>query len=151
MKVQAKTVEAKSVQAKTVQAKTVGVGPPGTSVASREPIDRRRVALLLLTSYVLLVGAGTGIGLLLRGPLEDTALVRMDQRVAVWFAEQRTPDLNRYTVWGSDLADTFIKIAATAVLALVLYLLWRRWRDPLVVILSLVLEASVFISVTSTP
>ncbi len=132
----------------TMQAKTVRAKLTATSVAPHGCLERRRSALLLLMSYVGLVAAGTGIGLLLRGPLDDTAVVRLDQRVAVWFSEQRTPDLNDYTVWGSDLADTVIKIAVTAVLALVLFLLWRRWLEPLMLVVSLVLEASVFITVT---
>jgi len=99
-------------------------------------------------SYVGLVGLGTGVGLLLKGPLDDTAVVRTDRRVANWFVDHRTPNLNHYTVWGSDLADTFIKIAATAVLALVLWLLCRRWLEPLMLVVPLVLEASAFITIT---
>jgi undecaprenyl-diphosphatase len=108
----------------------------------------RRQWLLLLMSYVGFVGVGTSVGLLLKGPLDDTAVVRTDRRVAGWFVAHRTPNLNRYTVWGSDLADTFIKIAATAVLALVLWLLWRRWIEPLMLVIPLVLEASAFITIT---
>ena len=111
------------------------------------PLGRRQW-LLLLMSYVGLVGLGTGVGLLLKGPLDDTAVVRIDRRVANWFVDHRTPNLNRYTVWGSDLADTFIKIAATAVLALILWLLWRRWLEPLMLVVPLVLEASAFITIT---
>ena len=104
---------------------------------------------LLLGSYVGLVAVWTGVGLLLKGPLDDGVVVRTDQRVAEWFAAHRTLDLNTYTVWGSDLADTFIKIGATAVLALVLWLVWRRWLEPLMLIVALALEASVFITVTT--
>lgn len=111
------------------------------------PIGRPQVLLLLL-SYLGLVGAGTAVGLLLKGPLDDTAVVRTDRRVSEWFVGHRTPNLNRYTVWGSDLADTFIKIGATAALALVLWLLWRRWLEPLTLIVSLTLEASAFITIT---
>ena len=100
-------------------------------------------------SYAALVAVGTVIGLVLKGPLDGTAVVRFDRRIAAWFAAHRTPDFNRYTVWGSDLADTFIKIAATAVIALVLLWLWRRWLEPLVLVMSLVLEAAVFITVTT--
>jgi membrane-associated phospholipid phosphatase len=99
-------------------------------------------------SYLALVSAGTAVGLLLKGPLDDTAVVRTDRRVSEWFVGHRTPNLNRYTVWGSDLADTFIKIGATAVLALVLWLLWRRGLEPLMLIVSLTLEASAFITIT---
>jgi membrane-associated phospholipid phosphatase len=108
----------------------------------------RRQWLLLLMSYVGFVVIGTGIGLVLKGPLDDTAVVRTDRSVANWFVDHRTPNLNRYTVWGSDLADTFIKIGATAVLALVLWLLWRRWLEPLMLVVPLVLEASAFITIT---
>ncbi|MEO5841723.1 MAG: phosphatase PAP2 family protein [Acidimicrobiales bacterium] len=104
--------------------------------------------VLLLISYLGLVGIGTTVGLLLKGPLTDTPVVRTDRRVSEWFVDHRTPNLDRYTVWGSDLADTFIKIAATAVCALVLWLLWRRWLEPMVLIMSLVLEASAFITIT---
>jgi undecaprenyl-diphosphatase len=99
-------------------------------------------------SYLGFVVVGTGVGLLLKGPLDNTALVRIDRSVANWFVDHRTPNLNRYTVWGSDLADTFIKIGATAVLALVLWLLWRRWLEPLMLVVPLVLEASAFITIT---
>ncbi|MEO8693946.1 MAG: phosphatase PAP2 family protein [Acidimicrobiales bacterium] len=99
-------------------------------------------------SYLGLVSVGTAVGLLLKGPLDDTAVVRTDRRVSQWFVGHRTPNLNRYTVWGSDLADTFIKIGATAILALLLWLLWRRWLEPLMLIVSLTLEASAFITIT---
>ena len=58
-------------------------------------------------SYLGLVIVGTGLGLLLKGPLDDTFVLRADRRVAEWFAAHRTPNSNTYTVWGSDLADTF--------------------------------------------
>jgi membrane-associated phospholipid phosphatase len=104
---------------------------------------------LFALSYGVLVAVGTVVGLLLKGPFDDTSVVRLDRRIAAWFAAQRTPNLNRYTVWGSDLADTFIKIAATAVIALVLLWIWRRWLEPLVLVMSLALEAAVFITVTT--
>jgi undecaprenyl-diphosphatase len=109
---------------------------------------RRREALTFVSAYVALVAVLTSVGLLLKGPLDDSPLVGLDRRVAEWFADQRTPNLNTYTMWGSDIADTAIKIVATAVIALVLLALWRRWLEPLVVVVSLVLEAAVFISVT---
>ena len=109
----------------------------------------RREWGLFAVSYGVLVAVGTVMGLVLKGPLDGTAVVRLDRRVAEWFAAHRTPNLNRYTVWGSDLADTFIKIAATAVIAMVLLWIWRRWLEPLVLVMSLVLEAAAFITVTT--
>ena len=63
-----------------------------------------------MISYIGLVAVWTGMGLLLKGPLDHTAIVRSDRRVARWFADHRTPNLNHYTVWGSDLADTFVVV-----------------------------------------
>ena len=123
--------------------------PPAIPSSDRSSwVLGRRQFLLLLISYLGLVGVGTSAGLLLKGPLENSAVVRTDQRVAEWFIDHRTPNLNRYTVWGSDLADTFIKIAATAVLAFVLWALWRRWLEPVMLVVPLVLEASAFITIT---
>ena len=52
------------------------------------------------------------------------------------------------TKWGSGLADTFVKIGVTALLAIVMRLAWKRWREPLMMVVPLVLEASAFITVT---
>jgi len=104
--------------------------------------------MALLGSYVALVGVWTAIGFLLTGPLDHTVVVRSDRHVAAWFAGHRTTNLNTMTVWGSGLAETLVKIAVTAVLALLMYLAWRRWVEPLLLALSLILEAATFITVT---
>ena len=46
------------------------------------------------------------------------------------------------------LADTFVKIIVTAVIAGIMLAVWRSWREPLMVAIPLILEASVFITVT---
>ena len=46
------------------------------------------------------------------------------------------------------MAETLVKIVVTAVLALVMYAVWRRWVEPLLLALSLILEAAAFITVT---
>jgi len=102
----------------------------------------------LLVSYVGLVAVWSALGFALKGPLDHTVVGRLDRHVAVWFASHRTPAFNSYTVWGSDLAATMIKIIATAVIALVLFLIWRSWIEPLLLALSLALEAAAFITVT---
>ena len=123
------------------------VAPGAIGMRATWILGRREWGLFAI-AYLVLVCAGTATGLLLKGPLDGTSVVRLDRRIAAWFAAQRTPNLNRYTVWGSDIADTFIKIGATAVLALVLLWLFRRWLEPLVLVMSLALEAAVFITVT---
>ena len=108
----------------------------------------RSAAVELLAAYVLLTAVWAGLGFLITGPLADTSLARADRDIAEWFVEQRTPAWNDWSHIGSMLADTLVKIIATAIIAAVMLAIWRRWRDPLMVAVPLILEASVFITVT---
>jgi undecaprenyl-diphosphatase len=99
---------------------------------------------LFLACYAALVAVWFAFGAI----VETSAVTSFDQRVADWFVEQRTPDLDIASEWGSGLADTFVKIGVTAVLAIGMWLAWKRWREPLMMVMPLVLEASAFITVT---
>jgi undecaprenyl-diphosphatase len=103
---------------------------------------------LLAACYLLLTGIWSAIGWTIVEPLDDTAVVRTDERVANWFVEQRTPTLDDLSLAGSLLAETIVKIVVTAIIVLVLLWAVKRWLDPLVVAVSLILEAMVFITVT---
>jgi undecaprenyl-diphosphatase len=63
--------------------------------------------------------------------------------------DQRTPTWNHATVWGSLLAETTTKVVVTALLAVLFLILWRRWFEPLFLVISLVIEAAAFIAVTT--
>ena len=108
------------------------------------PIHRRQAGQLIC-GYAVLTIVWIGFGKLLTGPFKDSAIVRADQRVAKWMVTQRTPTWNHLTVWGSYLAETTTKIIVTAVLALVLLMVWKRWFEPMVLVVSLVIEAAAFI------
>ena len=109
---------------------------------------QRRDAPLFLALFVGLTLVWSGMGWLLTGPLEDSALIRADQDVSQWFADRRTPTLDDWATAGAMLADTFVKIIVTAVIAGIMLAVWRNWREPLMVAIPLILEASVFITVT---
>jgi undecaprenyl-diphosphatase len=112
------------------------------------PLERRD-ALTLLAWFVGMTAVGVAVGLLLTGPLDGTAVTRFDEHVSQWFADRRTPTMDDLTWVGSMLADTVVKIAVTAVVAVAMLVAWRSWREPLMVVLSLILEASTFIVVTT--
>jgi len=112
------------------------------------PIHRRQTVQLVVGWAVLTV-AWIGLGKLITGPLADSAIVHNDQRVANWMVDHRTPTWNDLTVLGSYLAETITKVLVTAVLALVLLKIWKRWFEPVVLVVSLVIEAAAFISVTT--
>ncbi|MCU1398120.1 MAG: rane-associated phospholipid phosphatase [Acidimicrobiales bacterium] len=111
------------------------------------PIHRREASLLIV-GYVVLVGLWIGAGEMITGPLRDSALTRTDQRIAEWMEAHRTGTWNTLSLVGSHLAETLTKIAVTSVVAVVLLGLWKRWLEPLVIAVSLVIEAAAFIVVT---
>jgi undecaprenyl-diphosphatase len=108
----------------------------------------RRELLTLTGWYAGLVLAWSCGGWLLVHPLGGSGLAAFDDRAERWFAGHRTPTWNTLSLVGSQLAETGEKIVVTAIVCLVLVRLAHRWLEPLVVAVSLVLEAMVFISVT---
>jgi len=100
---------------------------------------------LFVACYVAMVAVWVGVGELI---MRSNSIQERDQSVAEWFVDSRTATLDTLSALGSNLADTMVKIAVTAVLAIAMRLVWKRWREPLMMVVPLVLEASVFITVT---
>ena len=80
------------------------------------PLQRGDV-LLFIVLFAGLTAVWSGVGWLLTGPLEGSALVRADQDIAEWFVDQRTPARDDWATAGAMLADTFVKIIVTALIA----------------------------------
>ncbi len=76
--------------------------------------------LQLLLAYVLLTAVWVGLGKLLTGPLKDGRIVDADLRVAEDLAADRTARWDDLTAVGTLLADTIVKIVATAIIAAVM-------------------------------
>ncbi|MGH9272115.1 MAG: phosphatase PAP2 family protein, partial [Ilumatobacteraceae bacterium] len=112
------------------------------------PRGVKATAVELLAGYVVLTAVWVGIGLLITGPLGGSAVTRLDQDMATWFVDQRTESLNDWANIGAGLADTLVKVIVTALVAVIMLAVWRSWREPLMVVLALVLEASAFITTT---
>ena len=106
------------------------------------------IAGQLLIAYVLLTAVWAGLGLLLTGPLAGSWIDTTDRDVVHWFVERRTPGLDAAAHTGALLAQTLVKVVATAVIVVLLIVLLRSWREPFLVAFALILEASVFITVT---
>jgi membrane-associated phospholipid phosphatase len=103
-------------------------------------------AWVLVSCYVGLVAAWYLAGIAITN--SPTIITEVDDSVAEWFVDRRTPALDAASLLGSHLAETVVKVAATAVLAVGMKLAWKRWREPLMVVLPLVLEACAFITIT---
>lgn len=99
-------------------------------------------------AYVALTLVWTLLGLVVKdGPVGW--LRAFDDRVATSMVARRTPGWDDVAFYVAHGADTWVKIGATALLAVVFWFLWRRWHEVLVLAVSLILEASVFITVTT--
>jgi membrane-associated phospholipid phosphatase len=110
---------------------------------------RKHEALQLGIVYVTFTAVWFAVGWLLTNPLENSSIVRNDQSISEWFVRQRTPGLNSVSFVGSMLSDTVVKIVVTAIAAVVMLIKWKRWLEPLIVVVSLILEALSFITITT--
>jgi undecaprenyl-diphosphatase len=104
--------------------------------------------LVLLIVYAAFTAAWFCVGWLLVHPLAGSTIAHMDRFISEWFVRQRTPGLNSLTAVGSFLADTTMKVIVTFIVALVMLWRWKRWLEPLMVVIPLILEALCFITVT---
>lgn len=89
-----------------------------------------------------------GIGSLIEHLDEGTAVGKVDRRLAEWLVGRRTPTRNTFSLIGSMLSETAIKVVLTAIVCLVLLRVLRRWFEPLVIAVSLIVEAMIFMTVT---
>jgi undecaprenyl-diphosphatase len=69
----------------------------------------------------------------------------LDDRLARWLADRRTPTWDDVTWVGSGSAEAVVKITAVVVLGSFFAWRWRRWNDSALLAGALVLEVSVFI------
>ena len=111
------------------------------------PLERRD-GFVLAGWFVALVAVWWAVGALLTGPLDGSGFVAADEDVSRWFAERRTPLQDDLANAGSLLSDTLVKIVVTAIIVAVVMAVWRSWRDAVMIVLPLVLEASTFIVAT---
>jgi undecaprenyl-diphosphatase len=112
-------------------------------------IIRKHEAAVLGLLYVAMTAVWFSFGWLLTRPLKNSAIVHNDQSMAEWFVPHRTPRLNSLSFAGSMMSDTLVKIVVTAIIAIVMLIIWKRWLEPLMVVVPLVLEALTFITVTT--
>jgi len=123
-----------------------GSGRRGMSGISSHPV--MLAAVLLLVLYLGFTVIWTALGLFITGPAAESWVTNIDQRFAELLVEHRTPELDLLSAIGSMLAETLVKVIATAVIAVVMLLVWRSWREPFLICAALILEAAVFITVT---
>src|SRR3954452_8229542 len=110
----------------------------------------RGSAVRIFAGGLVLYLALIAVGLTITHVLSDSALVRADRAVSVWFAGHRTPLLDTLTHIGTLLAETYTAIALSVVLVLVFRRWLGRWRESIGVLVAILGELFIFLLVTNT-
>lgn len=112
------------------------------------PLGRHEFAMLAAL-YASFTAAWVAVGWLLTRPLRNSFIGRADRSLAEWFVARRTSRWDALSYVGSMLSDTVVKVVVTAIVISVMLVVWRRWLEPLMVAIPLILEALCFITITS--
>jgi membrane-associated phospholipid phosphatase len=104
----------------------------------------RTTALQLAGVAAALFATLAGLGLLVTGPLQDTALGRFDRSVAAWFVDQRTETLTTVAQTVSTLSGTRAAIAGGLILAVVSLARVGSWRPVVFVLVTIIGEVLVY-------
>jgi undecaprenyl-diphosphatase len=112
----------------------------------RRPAHPWTTAAQLLVTAVLLLGAVTGLGLLVVHVGAGTAFERADVGAVAWLAEHRVPWLDSVSAPLAELGNTKVIIVGGLVAAVLAYVITRRWRAPLVIAAVLVGEVLIFLA-----
>ncbi|MEU4562352.1 phosphatase PAP2 family protein [Actinoplanes sp. NPDC023936] len=104
----------------------------------------KRIVLPIAALLLFLIG----LGLLLTREAAHWWPLTVEDGVNREFAADRTEPLTAVSGWVSAIANTGWIIAVTAVVALILRLVLRRWREPIFLCLAVTAQALVFFFTT---
>jgi undecaprenyl-diphosphatase len=119
----------------------------GTNVARRGNHPAVATVAVLVGAYAVLTLIMLTVGTMLTHWWVPSALGHWDEAVNRWFAGHRTPFLDHVTAAATFMANT-VAVVVLALIAAVVMVLLRRWRNALVLAVALVLEVTVFLSTT---
>ena len=106
-------------------------------------------ALYVLAWGVVIAAGSIGVGMLLSHTATHDAFGRADVSIERWLAGHRDSVLNTATAVLSAMANTQVVTVVGLALAAVAGLTWRRWREPMLLVIALVGELAIFLSVTA--
>ena len=104
----------------------------------------RASAFLLFPGAVLVWLVMCGVGYLLTHPLTNAGFTGWEVGVDRWFAHHRTSSWNSVTNFASLAGDTPAAIGISVVAFIVLRLVVGRWREPILLAVSMVGEVGIF-------
>ncbi len=108
-----------------------------------------RPAAGIIVSWVLIVGALTGIGKLIMITHNGNGNLLGDHTIPHWFAAQRTPSLNHLSLIASNLGATQDILIVSVVTCLVFLAATRRWRPVIFLAVVMFGELAAFLTVAA--
>ncbi len=133
-----------------MQLRTVSRRRPGSHATRSEGAsDRWKAALTLLGGAIVIWGVMSLLGLLLTHVIDRGSVHQADLGVNQWFVHRRTSFWNDATAVGTGMAETITVIVITAVAALLLRWLTKRWLAAVMLITSIVGELAIFLATTA--
>ncbi|MCM4083884.1 phosphatase PAP2 family protein [Paractinoplanes hotanensis] len=115
---------------------------------AREP-HRFRAAASLLIAAILVVGALSGVGVLVTAVLADGAVGRFDREAVAWFAALRSPDLTRVMDLLNIAGDTGPIITVTLGAGVLALAVFRSWRPVVFLWIAVVGEVVLFLTIST--
>jgi undecaprenyl-diphosphatase len=106
-------------------------------------------AFYVLVWAVVIAAALIGVGMLLSHVAPQDAFGRADISIERWLAGHRDGFLNTATAVLSAMANTKVVTIVGLALAVVAGLTWRRWREPMLLVIGLVGELAIFLIVSA--
>ncbi|WP_433246916.1 phosphatase PAP2 family protein [Streptosporangium sp. CA-135522] len=115
---------------------------------SKMSVDFKGVARLILLPLVIMAALTIGVGLLITKVLQTTTLMANDEGVNAQMAHGRTTFWSSVTDVVSNLSDTPVIIAGTALLFVVFRLAFKRWNESVFLALAVFSQSAIFLLAT---
>ncbi|SFI31989.1 undecaprenyl-diphosphatase [Nocardioides psychrotolerans] len=96
------------------------------------------------TTYVVVAAAVVGLGWLLTHPLAGS-VGAFDDDVSRWFADRRTPGLDRVADVVTFVADTWVGVLVALAVAVAAGVCDRSWRGPVLVVAAVVGHLGIYL------
>ncbi len=147
------TTAAPTTAAPTTAAPMTDTGPDGAHGSTpwwRSTWTIRRAQWVrLAVALAAVVAAGVLIGAVVTRWTDPNPVTDLDRRLAERLAANRTGTRDALATWGARAADTPVKIGVTALVVGLMLWRWRRWHEAAFVALTLIFEATAFITITA--
>jgi membrane-associated phospholipid phosphatase len=117
---------------------------PTVAGRTRRWSEGRRDAILLIPGAVLVGLVMCGVGYLLTHPLTDAGFTHWEGGLDRWFVGHRSGGWNTVTNVASVAGDTPAAIGISVLAFIVLRLVLHRWREPVLLAVSMIGEVAIF-------